>query len=119
MLLRKKLPYSHRSVITSKWWPRQTPISIEKKILHLILKHPELSSQKISHTLGVDSQGKKILGNHGVQNVLRRLNLSTYQKRLNWRRSQSQKKQPLWLNRQVLSPYARLEIIRRSVDHKE
>src|SRR3989338_447640 len=50
-------------------------------VLKIVLEHPEYSSEKISSTL-LAKTGKKILGNHGIYNLLNRLNLNTYQNRL-------------------------------------
>jgi cellulose synthase/poly-beta-1,6-N-acetylglucosamine synthase-like glycosyltransferase/transposase-like protein len=50
------------------------------KILELIILHPEWSSQKISLSLP-KIDGRPLVGNHGVQNVLFRLGLNTAEKR--------------------------------------
>ena len=54
----------------------------QKEILLIVRKHPEYSTLKISQALGKDKNGKPIVGNHGVHNVLSRLGLATYKKRL-------------------------------------
>ncbi|MCL4382609.1 MAG: glycosyltransferase [Patescibacteria group bacterium] len=59
----------------------QTPRLVEKTILTLVIKYPELSTHKIVACLP-QINGKPILGNHGVQNILRRFNLSYYCQRL-------------------------------------
>jgi len=50
-------------------------------ILKIVIEYPNLSSQKISQRLPL-KEGKPILGSHGVYNVLKRLGLNTYEKRL-------------------------------------
>ncbi|HLD11391.1 MAG TPA: glycosyltransferase, partial [Patescibacteria group bacterium] len=62
--------------------PRKTSEAIERQILDIVLENPELSAHKIVELLPVTSDGKPTLGNHGVQNVLQRLNMNTYLKRL-------------------------------------
>ncbi len=56
-----------------KYW-RQTTKEQIKEIKDIVLKNPKLSSHKIARLVS--------LGNHGVQNVLKRLGLNTYERRL-------------------------------------
>ncbi|MBI4100792.1 glycosyltransferase [Candidatus Microgenomates bacterium] len=63
-----------------RYW-RQTPQNYEQAVLSLIIEHPELSTHKLVEFLP-QIGGRPILSNHGVQNVLRRYNLGTYEKRL-------------------------------------
>ena len=55
--------------------PRGTPERLERKILNLVAVHPEYSCQHLRQEI-------RELGHHGIQNVLWRNGLSTYQKRL-------------------------------------
>ncbi|MFC1727418.1 transposase, partial [Patescibacteria group bacterium] len=50
-------------------------------ILSLVTKHPEYSTHKIARQI-------RAVGNHGVQNVLKRLNLNTFEKRLAYSQAQ-------------------------------
>jgi len=54
--------------------PKRASLETENKIISLISSHPELSSHKIANFLG--------LGNHLVQNVLKRNNLNLIEQRL-------------------------------------
>jgi cellulose synthase/poly-beta-1,6-N-acetylglucosamine synthase-like glycosyltransferase/transposase-like protein len=66
---------------------QQTPKLYEKTILSLVAKHPEYNIKNIVD--GLPQIGKSsIIGYHGVQNVLRRNNLSTYERRLAYAQSQ-------------------------------
>nr|NIM46782.1 transposase [Candidatus Aenigmarchaeota archaeon] len=58
----------------------------EKAVITAVLKNPSLSSHKISEYLE-KTYGRAILSNHGVQNILSRLGLNTYQKRLSFQSS--------------------------------
>lgn len=71
-------------------WARQASPKIEKLILSTVAKYPELSVPKIVEVLPV-VEGKKPIGYHGVQNILRRAGLNTYEIRLSY--SQTQKQQ--------------------------
>ena len=64
-----------------KRYHKQAPIAYEQAVLNAVTLYPELSSHKLVHVLPA-IQNKPILGNHGVANVLKRHNLSTYEKRL-------------------------------------
>ncbi|MDO8658754.1 MAG: helix-turn-helix domain-containing protein, partial [Candidatus Levybacteria bacterium] len=50
-------------------------------VLQIVVEHPEYSSKKISNAISL-KPGKMFVGNHGVYNLLRRLNLNTYQRRI-------------------------------------
>src|SRR3989344_8902192 len=65
------------------WKPASRRVSAknQKLILSIVGKHPEYSSLKISKVLPKDHDGKSLVSNHGVQNVLARLDLSTFEKR--------------------------------------
>src|SRR3989344_4957027 len=59
---------------------RQAPPEIEEKVKQIIVSRPELSSHRISTVLA--SEHQVALGNHGVHNVLKRLDLNTIDKRI-------------------------------------
>jgi cellulose synthase/poly-beta-1,6-N-acetylglucosamine synthase-like glycosyltransferase/transposase-like protein len=60
--------------------PRRVAREKVLKILELVLAHPKWSSQKISsHLPKIDN--RRLVGNHGVQNVLERLSLNRFDKR--------------------------------------
>lgn len=59
----------------------QAPEEYEDAVLSAVRYYPELSSHKLVSVLPHIGE-RPILGNHGVQNVLRRNDLSTYEKRL-------------------------------------
>jgi len=60
---------------------RRVPEAYVVRIIELVRLHPSWSTRKISEALGKDKEGKPLIGNHGVQNVLLRLKLNTAQKR--------------------------------------
>lgn len=64
---------SDRKPKVKEYW-RQTSSHQVQEIKDIVLKNPNLSSHKIAQLVS--------LGNHGVQNVLKRLGLNTFQKRL-------------------------------------
>lgn len=66
----------------------QAPKQYEDAVLSAIAQYPELSTHKLVEVLP-HVGGKPILGNHGVQNVLQRYNLNTYEKRLTYSKSQA------------------------------
>ncbi|KPJ70705.1 hypothetical protein AMJ51_01185, partial [Microgenomates bacterium DG_75] len=76
--------YKKEGSVKPKKRAKVTPRRVSKehvlKILEIVLAHPEWSSQKISLNLPKIDE-KPIVGNHGVQNVLERLGLNTYEKR--------------------------------------
>ena len=55
--------------------PRSVSAELQERILGIVRQYPEYSTHEIAGIL-------PWVGNHGVQNVLRRLNLNTYEKRL-------------------------------------
>lgn len=57
-------------------WKAVNP-EVEKKILRLVLKHPEYSTHRIAQKI-------REVSNHGVQNVFSRNNLNTQELRLAW-----------------------------------
>lgn len=61
----------------------QSPEEYSNAVLAAVKAYPELSSHKLVYILP-QVGGKPILGNHGVQNILRRHDLSTYDKRLSY-----------------------------------
>jgi glycosyltransferase involved in cell wall biosynthesis/transposase len=82
---------------------------IEEEILSFVARYPELSSKKIVQVLPL-VDGKPLVSNKGVQNVLRRHNLSTYEKRLIYSRLH----EPFWIPRITLAeiPYIPLKLWR-------
>ena len=58
---------------------------LQKQILELVKGHPEWSVHKIYEALPRVNQ-RSVVGYHGVQNVLQRYNLSTYEQRLAYSR---------------------------------
>ncbi|HKZ34752.1 MAG TPA: glycosyltransferase, partial [Patescibacteria group bacterium] len=61
--------------------PRRITSDLEQQILTLVVSYPELSKHKIAALMPETSDGKKRVGNHGVYNVLRRFDLTTFEKR--------------------------------------
>jgi len=59
--------------------PRGTPAWLEKKILDWVVKSPEYSSHKLAAIIPE-------VGNHGIQNVLFRNSLNTFNRRLEYAR---------------------------------
>ncbi|MFC1727801.1 helix-turn-helix domain-containing protein, partial [Patescibacteria group bacterium] len=78
---------SHRPVGQKHW--RITPSNVEKEILNLVIKRPELSTHKIAHKLAS-------VGNHGVQNVLLRNSLNTYDLRLAYSQAHASEVKPVF-----------------------
>src|SRR3989344_2008686 len=60
---------------------RQAPGEVEEKIKQIVISNPLLSSHKISAFMRTQSD-VPVLGNHGVHNVLKRLDLNTIDKRI-------------------------------------
>lgn len=94
----------------------QSPEEYEEAVLSAVGQYPELSSHSLVEVLPKIGS-KPILSNHGVYNILRRYNLTTYQKRLEYSQSQIRASgfrylfQPVWevLDRLVrLNPAARI-----------
>jgi len=78
--------------------PKRIQFEIEKLILKIVSQHPEFSSHKIAEI--VSDLG---IGHHGVQNVLERYSLNTYEKRLAYQKSKLEKpetKREKWLSAQ-------------------
>lgn len=69
-----------RERVIDRYW-RQTPQKHEEAILSLISKHPEWGIRTLVKNLPRVGN-TPIVGHHGVQNVLRRHNLSTYEDRV-------------------------------------
>lgn len=59
----------------------QAPEEYKQVVLSAVRQYPELSTHKLVWVLP-QVGGRPILGNHGVQNVLHRYNLNTYEQRL-------------------------------------
>lgn len=66
---------------------RQTPEKYEKAVLDLVSWHPEYGIRKIVANLP-QVAGVPIVGYHGIQNILRRHNLSLYEQRLAYAQAQ-------------------------------
>ncbi|MBI4100821.1 glycosyltransferase, partial [Candidatus Microgenomates bacterium] len=110
---------SSQSPKSAKISSRQTPPEKEKAVLDFVLRHPEYSSQRISQVLGVNRKGRLILGNHGVQNVLSRHSLNTYEDRLAFGKKQQEQSEALWQQGRTLNSAQRLQMIKRVVENKE
>jgi len=65
--------------------PRQVPKEYERLILDLALNYPQFGVQRITQSLPLNGENKPLVGYHGVQRVLERNNLNTYEKRLIFR----------------------------------
>ena len=75
--------------LSNKEWkiidhPRRLSSEWEKQILDLVVAYPELSKHKIAALMPETSDGKKLVGNHGVYNVLHRFDLTTFEKRYHY-----------------------------------
>jgi cellulose synthase/poly-beta-1,6-N-acetylglucosamine synthase-like glycosyltransferase/transposase-like protein len=66
---------------------RQTPEKYEEAVLSVVAQYPEFGVAKVVQALP-QVAGKPIVGHHGVQNVLRRHDLNTYEKRLAYAQAQ-------------------------------
>jgi transposase-like protein len=64
-------------------------------VLKVVIEKPELSCHKIP-TFLPQKEGKPILGSHGVYNLLKKLNLNTYQQRLVYSQSQKEVVAPIF-----------------------
>lgn len=62
--------------------PRQVPKEYERLILDLVFNYPEFGVRRITQRLPLNGENKSIVGYHGVQKVLERNNLNTFEKRL-------------------------------------
>ncbi|MFZ5366468.1 MAG: glycosyltransferase [Patescibacteria group bacterium] len=98
--------------------PKKVTPEEEKQILEIVRKNPSWSTKKISAALPKDSLGKPIVGNHGVQNVLERLNLSTKEARVAYVKKISRPKEEV-LTGVKLTPEQKLEMLERVVVGKE
>ncbi|MFC1624968.1 helix-turn-helix domain-containing protein [Patescibacteria group bacterium] len=65
---------------------RQTPEKYVEAVLSLVAAHPEFGIRKIVTNLPTIGD-KPIVGHHGVQNILKRNGLSTYEERLKFAQS--------------------------------
>ncbi len=85
------LPSAQKLVLTDKarevkrYW-RQVSLDDEQKVLQIVLSQPELSAHRIIDFLP-QVAGKPLIGNHGVQNVLRRHHLTTLAARLAYQKT--------------------------------
>ena len=81
--------------VIERYWRQVTEGQVEA-IVKIVVEHPDYSTHKIAEIL-------KWIGNHGVQNVFRRLNLNTYEKRLAYAREKGPVVTPVFglLNRVV------------------
>ncbi|MDP3998557.1 MAG: helix-turn-helix domain-containing protein, partial [bacterium] len=91
--------------IRSFW--RQVDQKIVEQVQKVALDHPEWSKYRIHEALPKDGYGQPILGIHGVYNILRRLTLSTPEKRACQKQLLAQKRS------RVLTPQERLAMINR------
>lgn len=91
-----------------RFW-RQADRKIVEEVRRIALEYPNWSKYRIQKALPKDSQGQPILGVHGVYNILKRLSLSTPEKR----KLQSQLVQAQ--RPRVLAPEERLAMIERVI----
>ena len=98
--------------------PRKVTPEQEKQILAIVKEHPQWSTKKISAALPKDPSGKPVVGNHGVQNVLKRQDLSTKEKRIAYVKEISKPKEKV-LTGVKLTPKQKLEMLERVVIGKE
>jgi len=63
-----------------RYYQQATPEQ-EKEVLRAVIKHPSFSSPQIVNYLA-QKHRQPIIGNHGVQNILKRNNLNIYSQRL-------------------------------------
>lgn len=70
----------------ARYW-RQTPEEYEKAVLSLVSKHPEFGIRKLLNNLP-QVAGVPIVSHHGIQNILRRNDLSLYEQRLAYAQDQ-------------------------------
>ncbi|HKZ34677.1 MAG TPA: glycosyltransferase, partial [Patescibacteria group bacterium] len=61
--------------------PFKASPAVEEKVLDVVISNAQLSTHKIVEMLPKTADGKPMLGNHGVQNVLKRFDLNTFEKR--------------------------------------
>ncbi|MBU3957302.1 glycosyltransferase family 2 protein, partial [Patescibacteria group bacterium] len=68
-------------------YPRQTPELYEKAVLDIVAHYPQLGVERIAQVLPKIA-GKPIVGYHGVQKILERYSLNTYEQRVAYARAQ-------------------------------
>ena len=78
----KEPDMSSRKRKIDKYW-HQSPDEYENAVLSLVNKHPEWGIRTLVRNLPKVGN-TPIVGHHGVQNILRRHNLSTYEDRLTY-----------------------------------
>jgi len=78
----KEPDMSSRKRKIDRYW-RQSPDEYEDSVLSLVNKHPEWGIRTLVRNLPKVGN-TPIVGHHGVQNILRRHNLSTYEDRLDY-----------------------------------
>lgn len=83
----RKLEALQDKVAKVKQYYQQTPEKYEQAVLSIVGQYPQLGVKKIVQALP-QIAGKPIVGHHGVQNILRRHSLNTYEKRLAYARVQ-------------------------------
>ncbi|HJX45876.1 MAG TPA: glycosyltransferase family 2 protein [Patescibacteria group bacterium] len=86
---------------------------VENKILDIIKEKPSYSSKKISKEMGIDNYGKKILGNHGVQNILEKNKLSRVDERLIFAKEKDRRIREE--EKRILSANEKLKMIERNI----
>ncbi|MDO8657649.1 MAG: transposase, partial [Candidatus Levybacteria bacterium] len=80
-------------------------------ILKIVIEHPEFSFRQINNVL-LQKEGRRIVCNTQVYNILKRLNLNTYQRRLAYANSQTQTVQEInEATSKVMPKFGRFEII--------
>lgn len=89
-----------------KFW-RQTDEEVVEEVKKIAIEYPGWSKYKIQKALPIGSDGKPILGVHGVYNILKRLSLATPEKR-QLQQHLIEKKRP-----RILNPEERLAMIER------
>ena len=93
------------------------PSEIEYRVLDIVKRYPLYSSKKISIELGLNNLGKPILGNHGVQNILERNNLSKEIERIKYAENKSE---ILKIEgKKILNAEEKLNLIERNIIGKE
>ncbi|MFC1790528.1 glycosyltransferase, partial [Patescibacteria group bacterium] len=85
--------------LIKRYWRQATKKQVEI-ILKVVVEHPEYSTHRIADVLK-RKLGEFALGNHGVQNVLRRNSLNTFSSRLAYAQSQQGPRSaaPVWVGR--------------------
>ncbi len=64
--------------------PNQVPVDVELKILDYVKEYPTHGPERISNQLGTERYSFTEVGHTGVYGVLKRYNLNTRKKRLQW-----------------------------------